>query len=309
MLVSIPASAQDSGDVEAEVPDAPVPPAKDPGSVNPYATPAGIEHYAGATGTTKDLTATPVTFDLLFNRTWEELRENIAKWVIIGAIGMGVGIAINTVSQVTTSVAQALGGEVAMIMSVLFVQFVAFFINVYFTLGYIKGSLHIVRTGEFDINKVVKEGIQYFLRGLGLTILCTVIIGLTALVACAPGFAALAAREEEVAVVLFIVGALLAMVITFPVFLRFQLSLMFLVDQDLEIMEAWRAAKQFSLGSRPAIIGTALVWCILGVPVACCTCGLASTPWMYGFFTILYLSMTGQFVAREQKVAAPAAPA
>lgn len=284
---------------------------------NPYAAPrTPVQDQPIAAGSGGPLEHRTVTLDELLKSTWYTFKPQFGMAILLSLVLFGlnsvasfVGAPINVGAQATREIA-------VVIIAQFVVQIINFIAQAWLQAGATLVGLKWARQGVIDISLIFAVG-PVFVRSLGAMFLMNLVIWIPAMIGLSPAGVVLATslpiqNEEQLLPTLItaVVGVLVAAPVMMFFAMKFFLTLPFIVDRNLGVIEAMKQSSAFMVGNKGTMfLATVVVGLGCGFAMICtCFLGILVVPAFYAVFvSIGYLLITGQIAPRlvEQTVAQP----
>ena len=226
---------------------------------NPYAT-SFVEPPTPTAGRSlQALRPSAISFDAVFRHSWLLLRENLAVCLLMGLIYVALAIVVNMVLGAMRGIGQSIESVELIVAGFVVEQVGGLLVNTFLQLGALRFGLRLVRTGRTEIADFFAVG-NCYLRGLGLYLLMNLIyIGLAA-VCLLPALITLGiTREPTVAIIVALICAIPATVLSAYATFRMYLAPTFLIDYDLGILDSLRQSDHFMTGNKLTAFVIAIV--------------------------------------------------
>jgi phage FluMu protein Com len=281
--------------------------------LNPYASSSAVSSFAEAKPASGPLQHRRVSIDEVLNRAWAIFQSQLGPCALFGLVFVAITFGVSMATGSFRVVAQMVNDPVVMAVAVVGQQLVGFFVNTFFQLGLTVFALRLARTGEARLNDLFGGG-PYYLRGLLGTFLFQLMMAGVVLVCLGPGLLTILTQEEVIFIPALIVGGVIAVIFVILLALRFYLMIVFIVDQNMRVGEAFRASAMYMAGNKLAAFLGGLILSVLGGVVVICTCFIGTVlvaPFAGLFLATLYLLVTGQpvHVPLTNKPISPVYPA
>ncbi len=273
---------------------APAPSAFDP--TNPYASPSAFAAFQPAKATAGQMSQQRVAVDEVFNRTWAIFQTQVGQCALFGLVFMAISFGVGMANNIAGGALQAMNDPVITGVAILGQQLIAFLVNTFFQMGLTIFALRLARTGEARLNDLFSGG-PFYLRGLAASLLFQLLLMSIALVFLAPGLLAIITQDPRIFVPALVIGGILALVVVVLVALRFYFLIVFIVDQDASVGEAFRGSATYMAGNKMTAFLGGLLMSVLGGIVTLCTCAVGAilvVPFAGLFMAVFYLLATGQ---------------
>ena len=251
----------------------------------------------------------------LLNWTWETVRTQLGRCLLLGLLMVAIYFGGYVVSVALSSLTGLLSGlianqQVQVIATVLLVvvQFVwgqvygAFLaaVSLRYALNLLRGHTDPVQ-GVFDVLPLL---LRVILVQLVIGLLAGVVVAVAAMLVAIPvTVLGVAGQGPRLVPVLFMVTLIpLGLLAWLLVWVRFSLALPLVVDRNLGVMEALSESLRNTRGNTAAILGATLVVSVLAGMFALVTCGLGimlSMPAWILLRGVVYLLVTGQQDAHQ----------
>ncbi|MBN2023057.1 MAG: hypothetical protein JW809_09715 [Pirellulales bacterium] len=272
---------------------------------NPYQAPAYYAEGTEAFGPVAAGAVTPTLIDIgeIFSRTWAAFKDNWGMTLLVLFVGGVINFGVSWgVSLVVAIIGAVLGNPIlamgAHVLGNVASQVFAWWIAV----GQAMVFLKLLRGQPTSLGEMFNGG-PYLLRTIGAWILF--FLGAIAILAVGvlPGvFVGLATGWNELSVFTMIGGGLVAGVFLVIYGLTFSQFFYFIIDRNAGIMESFEGSRQVTAGNRLTMFAIQLIAGLAGFVLIIITCllgALAVGPYMALLVPVMYLSMTGQPMARR----------
>lgn len=290
----------------AEPAESPFPLSKPGASENPYATPAATaEFYSAGGAPAAALTPTRIGFTDTLQATWRVYTTNLGFLVLLALLLIGltvlayllvIGVGVGFFFAVTEgNVGPA--GLVIGIPLVLALAIGALFVYSWIEAGLVRVTVGLARGVRVEFSDVFSGG-PYVLQVVLLNVLRAVISFAISIPFQLIASLVAAGGEGEA---LAAVGSLAANVANYIVTLLLLLSSYFIVDRNLDAIQAMGASVRFMRGNKLTVFAIQLVAGICSLLAIVLTCGLGSLlvlPFWLVLTAVMYLTATGQPLAR-----------
>ncbi|HRX83044.1 MAG: hypothetical protein H6821_01505 [Planctomycetaceae bacterium] len=244
-----------------------------------------------------------ISFDETLRMCWEVTQNQLGPIALCGLLYLAIAVGTNMATGFIAPIGQAMKEPAVQISGQIVQQVAGFFVNTYLQLGLLIFGLNLVRTGTARVSDMFQVG-PYYLRGLGLFLLMTVIYYGVMLVCMIPAFGTILTERPEIIIPAFVVFGLLGFTCGMYAILRMVLAGAFLVDRNTGIRESLRLSDQYMAGNKLATFLLSFVTGIVGmlvVLVTCCIGSVVVAPFMLGvLFPTIYLLATGQPTYKSQ---------
>ncbi len=266
------------------------------------------------------LTPARVQFLRLLQDTWAVFCARFSEFLVFGLVVIVAAILINIPFQIFGRLIGLLDQFPREINIVIIIVSVVFFVLAMICgLGLVVGStryaLHLVRGGPQKLSLLIPRAGQIFNYLLQYLILLLLYSVFTVPALFLIRYAILLQEHVEDAQPMG--TALLVCVVFFLLFFSMLVSarlgcgVAFLVDRNEGPIQSLLSSYAFSAGNTWVIFGNLFVFAIGGMCFTCCTCyigGILLLPFMYCFWAIVYLSITGQSFPRPVTAGPPMQP-
>lgn len=273
---------------------APAPSAFDP--TNPYASPGAVAAFQPAKSASGPLSHRQVSVDEVFNGTWAIFRSQVGQCALFGLVFMAITFGIGMANNLVGAAVQALKEPIITAVTMFAQQLVGFLVNTFFQLGLTLFALRLARTGEARLNDLFSGG-PFYLRGLFASLLLQLLMLSIVMIFLGPGLLSIMTQEPAIYVTALVIGGILALVVSVFVALRFYFLIVYIVDQDASIGDAFRASATYMTGNKMTAFLGGLLLSVLGGLVTLCTCLVGTVvvvPFAGLFLAVFYLLATGQ---------------
>jgi uncharacterized membrane protein len=174
--------------------------------------------------------------------------------------------------------------------------------SVWIGIGQALYFLKIARGQQATLADIFSGG-PYFVSILLATILFFLIIAAVAGICLGPaGLLLLAGADSEVALMVFIPGLIVVLVVNVILSLMFSQYYYLILDRNVGPVESLTISKEITRGNKVTIFGIWMVAGLVGAVLIVCTCGLgllAVAPYWALLYPIIYLALTGQRTADQ----------
>ena len=280
--------------------------AREPGGVNPYASPKlATDPYQAKVGVEGELVHNFISFDQILGTTWSLVTENLGPVMLFGLVMFVVNAGLGIVNQVIGFAAQA-SGVPAVIVAFQFASIgVNLVVQTWLWIVAVLFCTRFARDRRADLNVFSQAG-PYFARSLGLLLVVGGIIVLLLLLFCGtPALVAwITTRDEGTTVVAAVIGVILWFIPYVLVLMNYMLCMFFVVDRQEGVFAAMGLSRKFMRGNKLTAFLVMLVVSILGGIVITCTLCLGRIvvdPFSFMAMTLIYLTATGQNFQRPLK--------
>jgi hypothetical protein len=292
-----PAAVNPFGDAPSGIPFKPAP--RLTTSSNPYATSStyspGIT--PAAYGSLEGLRHSQVSFEEIWNSSYYILTQQVGPCVLFAVIVIAISFGMNFLANVVQGAARATREPAAVIAATVVFQILSFLLQTYIRLASAAFMIRLARDGRADTEGLSAAG-QVYGRGLLVTLALGVLIGLVGLTCVFPPILIGAlSRTPEGVLIGMIVGFVLCFIPIVLIVFNFYLSLYFLVDRKLGVIESMQASVTYMSGNKLVVFGYSLVVGLLGSIlglVTCCVGFLFVIPFINLSGAVIYLYATGQ---------------
>jgi len=258
-------------------------------SGNPYQSPSPFGPMGGASQGA--IAPGKLDFADIFTRTWEILKLDWGTCLAVVVIVMALNFGVNLVS-----------GFVPLLGI-----FIALLFGIWINIGQALFFLKKARGQSVEIGEVFQGG-PYFGKILVLTLLILLIMfGILVVCLLPAGVGSL--LSGEAAVILAIVGAIVAIALIWYVMLVLSQSNYLILDRNVGVIDSLKMSKDLMEGNKLALFLIGLVSGVLGALLMLMTCGLGMlvvAPYLTMMQAVIYLTITNQPTA-EQMQAGPMA--
>ena len=273
-------------------------------SSNPYASSATYTPEAAylSYGSLAGLRPSVIGFERVLASTWNVFIQNLGPCLLLGLMLVGVYIAQQVLAYAIGLTAGAMRQQEAILAANIANNLINFLIQTFVQLAVAAFSIELARDGRASADAFSKAGAVYG-RGLAVSFLIALLAGGILFVCMIPGIIAALLQSPEGMMVAFVIGVPIGVVGLLVVTLHYYLSLYFLVDRRLGIIEAMSASGKFMHGNKLTVFGLMFVVGILGgifVLVTCFIGAVAFYPFIAILASVIYLSATGQTIADRQ---------
>lgn len=300
-----PANVEPAATMEPARPRSPFgdsPVANESEAVNPYASPthAGMPDMV-ISESKGELVHRQISFDSLLRQSWAFFKENLQPIALFGLVVLGITAGVQFIMIMAGFAVGAAGVPEIVVAFQVINQVVTTAVQTYVSIGSAIYSSKLVRNGDAQISDFFQAG-HFFWRGLGVTLLVTLMWAGIVFVCLIPALATFSLVDQALTVTLAVVGGLLAVFFVVMIWYRYGiLSYYFLVDRNTTVGEALSLSAQYMAGNKLTAFVVRLVVTFLWILLVLVTCGVGFlaviiffAPYQAMIGAMIYLTATGQ---------------
>ncbi|HBT77713.1 MAG TPA: hypothetical protein DEB39_12500 [Planctomycetaceae bacterium] len=270
---------------------------------NPFQPPAEIddEPFVFVKG---PLVASKLSFDKLFNDTWNLYKNHLGMLIGIVVIMSVPNFLQNVLGQILQLLASsgAVSQEVfiGMLLFLYFISFIAWVASIWLYLGALRMILSIARGNPSPpFSMIFSEGrlvLKAVLVGIILFIVALPFVGVAIGILFPLWYYNQGAADVTIPIVITLVVSLVSVLGLCYVNARLFWSYLFLADRNEGIFESLGSSWRFSRGNVSVIVLSYIVFGLIGAlgMLLCCVGMILTMPIVHCFTVIAYLIMTGQ---------------
>lgn len=283
-------------------PFGPAPRAAESEQLNPYASPShGAVKEISAPVAKGELVHTRITFDDTIQQTWAFFKEKLQPLALVGLTVLAINAGAQFILMMGGFAAGITEEPVVVVLFQIFNQIAATALQTYVAVGMAVFTTKLVRTGDAQIGDFFLAS-KYFWRGLGVTILVTLMVVGVIFVCLIPALATIPIDEQGLTIGLAACGAFLGFSFGMILWYRYGfISYYFLVDRDARVGQALSLSAEFMAGNKLTAFLVSLVVAFLWMLMVICTCLIGVIPmiiflpaYQAMISAVIYFTATGQ---------------